>query len=165
MTKDELNEVLKEDELYLAPEGDGTFNDDFYVVNEDCVAVEFDGLDFIFARDFSEYRLGFRKEIVTALVEYVHTPIEERKPKPQLYNVVIGRDLENTGFYTAWVKTESLQIIGSVSEQMLYGESRFKFTKEDIEIHKSRLSPIEQSIVDLGTFPVGTDYKKKFAHD
>lgn len=162
MTKDELNEVLKEDEMYLSPLCDGTSSNVFYVVNESCAVVGFDGVDFIFSSD-DDYEYG--KKIVTALVEYVNTPIEERKPKPQLYNVVIGKDLENTGFYTTWVKAGGFEISGSVSEQMLYGESRFQFTKEDIEKYKSRLSSIEQSIVDLGTFPVGTDYKKEFAHD
>lgn len=162
MTKDELNGILKENGMYLSPLCDGTFNNVFYVVNGSCAVVGFNGVDFIFSSDGDQ---EYGKKIVTALVEYVNTPIEERKPKPQLYNVVIGRDLENTGFYTAWVKTGSLQISGSVDEQMLYGKSRFKFTKEDIEKYKSRLSSIEQSIVDLGTFPVGTDYKKEFAHD
>lgn len=162
MTKDELNGILKENGMYLSPLCDGTSSNVFYVVNErSCAVVGFDGVDFIFSSD-DDYEYG--KKIVTALVEYVNTPIEERKPKPQLYNVVIGRDLENV-IYTAWVKNGGLEISNCVSEQMLYGESRFKFTKEDIEKYKSRLSPLEQSIVDLGTFPVGTDYKKKFAHD
>lgn len=161
MTKDELNVILKKEDMYLSPVADGTFNNVFYVFNNNCVVVEFNGVDFIFSHDYGH---GYWKKIVEALVEYANTPIEERKPKPQLYNVVIGRDLENV-IYTAWVKNGDLEISNYVREPMLYGDPRFKFTKDDIEKYKSRLSSIEQSIVDLGTFPVGTDYKKEFAHD
>ena len=158
MTKDELNEVLKEDEMYLSSVGDGTVNNEFYVVNEDCVAVEFDGLDFIFARDFSDYRLGFRKEIVAALLEYANTPVEERKPKPQLYNIIIGEDaVSDRPFFTAWGKDDSLgeySVNGAVEQYELLHNDYFKFTAEEVEDLKSKVSEKQKQIIDIGMVKV-----------
>ncbi|KAF5440731.1 hypothetical protein HFC69_00295 [Pediococcus sp. EKM202D] len=161
MTKDEFNGILKEEGMCLAFYRDGTKGNGFNILdNRQQILVKCNGLDIFYS---SEY--AFNKYVIEAMISYINSSIEERKPKPQLYNVVIGRDLENTGFYTAWVNAGGFRISGSVSESMLYDKSQFKFTKEEIEKYKSRLSPIEQAIVDLGIFPVGTDYKKEFAHE
>lgn len=159
MTKDELNEILKKQNLKLSRFNSGLGDTDITIMHGNGTNVLT-----ITDEDNEFFERNMSKETLTAIVEYANTPVEERMPEPQLYNVVIGRDLENV-IYTAWVKNEGLEISNCVGEPMLYGESRYKFTKEDIEKYKSRLSPIEQSIVDLGTFPVGTDYKKEFAHD
>ncbi|MGK4094401.1 hypothetical protein AB0X79_07770 [Pediococcus pentosaceus] len=159
MTKDELNEVLKKQNLKLSRFNRGLLDTSIAIIHENGTNVLT-----ITDEDNEFFERNMSKETLTAIAEYANTPVEERTPEPQLYNVVIGRDLEND-IYTAWMKNGDLEISNYVRESMLYGEPRFKFTKEDIEKYKSRLSPIEQSIVDLGTFPVGTDYEKEFAHD
>lgn len=159
MTKDELNEVLKKQNLKLSRFNTGLLDTSIAIIHENGTNVLT-----ITDEDNEFFERNMSKETLTAIAEYANTPVEERTPEPQLYNVVIGRDLEND-IYTAWMKNGDLEISNYVREPMLYGEPRFKFTKEDIEKYKSRLSPIEQSIVDLGTFPVGTDYEKKFTHD
>ncbi|MEE6669633.1 hypothetical protein [Pediococcus acidilactici] len=155
MTKDELNEVLKKDGMYLSSVYDGTFNDVFYVLNEDCVVVEFDGVDFIFSRDYIQ---GYGKKIVAALIEYVNTPIEERKPKPQLYNIIIAEDtLRISPYLTAWRKVNKLgeHFVTDVARQQdLLHNNNFKFTDEEIEDLKSKVNEKQKQIIDIGTVKI-----------
>ena len=159
MTKDELNEILKKQNLKLSRFNNGLGDTPISIMHENGINVLT-----ITNEDNEFFERNMSKETLTAIAEYANTPVKERIPKPQLYNVVIGRDLED-GIYTAWVRNEDLEISNDVDESMLYSDSRFKFTKDEIEKYKSRLSTIEQSIVYLGTFPVGTDYEKEFSHD
>lgn len=155
MTKDELNEILKEDGMYLSPVYNGTFDNVFYVVNESCVEVKFDGVDFIFSRDDGR---GYGKKIVAALIEYANTPIEERKPKPQLYNIIIAEDVVTDGsFFTAWQKENRLgdySANGYVERYELLHDDEFKFTDEEIEDLKSKVSEKQKQIIDIGTVKI-----------
>lgn len=155
MTKDELNGILKKDGMYLSSVYDGTFNDVFYVLNEDCVVVEFDGVDFIFSRD---YRQGYGKKIVAALIEYVNTPIEERKPKPQLYNIIIAKDVVvGEPVFTVWQKEKRLgdySVNSYVEQYDLLHDNNFKFTVEEVEDLKSKVSKKQKQIIDIGTVKV-----------
>lgn len=91
----------------------------------------------------------------------------------QLYNIVVDRDVGggiNGADYQAWKKCfkgwegyddpEGTLWVCNVSD--LEHNAEFQFTKEEIKELKSKLSPVMQSMIDLGTFPVGTDYEKKF---
>lgn len=155
MTRDELNEILKKADMYLSPVGDGTFNNVFYVLNKSCVVVEFNGVDFIFSPDYGH---GYWKEIVEALVEYANTPVEERKPKPQLYNVIIAEDTIRDGFYlTAWQKDNGLgeYFVNSCVEQHdLLHDDDLKFTVEEIEDLKSKVNGKQKQIIDIGTVKI-----------
>lgn len=155
MTKDELNGILKKDGMYLSPVGDGTFNNDFYVLIEGCTVVKFDGVDFGFFRDDGQ---GYGKKIVAALIEYANTPIEERKPKPQLYNVIIAEDTIRDGFYlTAWQKDNGLgeYFVNSCVEQHdLLHDDDLKFTVEEIEDLKSKVNGKQKQIIDIGTVKI-----------
>lgn len=155
MTKDELNGILKEDEMYLSPVGDGTFNDFFYVLNEGCVVVEFNGVDFIFSRD---YKQGYWKKTVEALIEYANTPIEERKPKPQLYNIIIAQDFDVDGdkWYTTWRKEGADRFLtDSCTTLQELNNDAYQFTQEEIDNLKSELPGVQKKIVDFGVTPVG----------
>lgn len=151
MTKDELNEILKEEGMCLSSVCDGTYNDFFYVLNEDCIVVEFDGVDFIFSRDYSR---GYGEKIIAALLEYVNTPIEERKPKPQLYNIVIAKDIQHGSPYlTAWRKVNKLGqyfVTDATEQHDLLHDNDFKFTVEEIEDLKSKVSEKQKQIIDIG---------------
>ncbi|MDB1562940.1 hypothetical protein PGA94_09155 [Pediococcus pentosaceus] len=151
MTKDELNGILKEDGMYLSPVGNGTFNDFFYVLNESCAVVEFNGVDFIFSRDDGQ---GYGKKIVAALIEYANTPIEERKPKPQLYNIIIAKDIQHGSPYlTAWRKVNKLGqyfVTDATEQHDLLHDNDFKFTVEEIEDLKSKVSEKQKQIIDIG---------------
>lgn len=151
MTKDELNVILKKEGMYLSPVADGTFNNIFYVLNKSCVVVEFNGVDFIFSPDHGH---GYWKEIVEALVEYVNTPVEERKPKPQLYNIIIAEDaVSDRPFLTVWGKDDSLgeySVNICVEHYELLHNDDFKFTVEEIEDLKSKVSEKQKQIIDIG---------------
>lgn len=155
MTRDELNEILKKADMYLSPVGDGTFNNVFYVLNKSCVVVEFNGVDFIFSPDYGH---GYWKEIVEALVEYANTPVEERKPKPQLYNIVIGEDTARSSTYlTAWRKVNKLgeySVTDTAEQHDLLYDNDFKFTVEDIEDLKNKVSEKQKQIIDIGTVKI-----------
>lgn len=155
MTKDELNEVLKEDGMYLSPLCDGRFSNDFYVINDSRVVVDFDGVDFIFSR---YYRQKYGKKIVAALINYVNTPIEERKPKPQLYNIIIAEDVTHDVYYsTAYQKEKRLgeySVYDSAEQYDLLHDDNFKFTVEEIEDLKSKVSEKQKQIIDIGTAKV-----------
>lgn len=155
MTKDELNGILKEDEMYLSPVGDGTFNDFFYVLNEGCIVVEFDGVDFIFSRDDGQ---GYGKKTVAALIDYANTPIEERKPKPQLYNIIIAQDFDVDGdkWYTTWRKEGADRFLtDSCTTLQELNNDAYQFTQEEIDNLKSELPGVQKKIVDFGVTPVG----------
>ena len=49
MNKDELNGILKKDGMYLSSVYDGTVNNFFYIIDEGCIVVAFDGVDFFSA--------------------------------------------------------------------------------------------------------------------
>lgn len=155
MTKDELNVILKKADMYLSPVGDGTFNNVFYVLNKSCVVVEFNGVDFIFSPDYGH---GYWKEIVEALVEYANTPVEERKPKPQLYNIIIAKDIHNRSPYlTAWRKVNKLGeyfVTDATEQHDLLHDNDFKFTIEEIEDLKSKVSEKQKQIIDIGTVKI-----------
>lgn len=154
MTRDELNEILKEDGMCLSSVCDGTYNNVFYVLNEDCTVVEFDGVDFIFSRDYSQ---GYGEKIVAALLEYVNTPIEERKPKPQLYNIIIAHDTDSDGAVTAWSKVRGeFCVFDSATDDGLMVDKNYQFTEDEIHKLKQRLSEKEAAIVDLGVTRVKT---------
>ena len=164
MTKDELNVILKDNEMCLHPVGNGTSNKDFYVLCGDSIVAEFNGENFIFSRDDGQ---GFGKKIVTALIEYANTPVEERKPKPQLYNIIIAEDVVNNESYiTAWQKEKKLGDYSTNSyvdqDDLLY-DNDFKFTAEEIEDLKSKVSEKQKQIIDIGmkkvedTMSVGVD--------
>lgn len=155
MTKDELNVILKKADMYLSHVADGTFNNIFYVLNKSCVVVEFNGVDFIFSPDYGH---GYWKEIVEALVDYANTPIEERKPKPQLYNIIIAEDIHNRSPYlTAWRKVNKLGeyfVTDATEQHDLLHDNDFKFTIEEIEDLKSKVSEKQKQIIDIGTVKV-----------
>lgn len=162
MIKDEFNEILKEDGMYLSSACDGTFNNYFYVLNEDCIVAQFNGVDFIFSRDGGQ-RYG--KKIVEALINYANTPIEERKPKPQLYNIIIAEDVVTDGsFFTAWQKENRLgdySANGYVEQHELLHDDEFKFTDEEIEDLKSKVSEKQKQIIDIGTVKVEDTLPRK----
>ncbi|MEE6729820.1 hypothetical protein PS421_09055 [Pediococcus pentosaceus] len=155
MTKDELDMILKKDGMYLSSAYDGTFSNGFFVVNDGCVVIEFNGVDFIFSRDY-KHRYG--KKIVAALIEYVNTPVEERKPKPQLYNIIIAKGTDRDGFYlTAWQKesgSREYYVNSCIVQYDLLHDNDFKFTVEEIEDLKSKVSEKQKQIIDIGMVKV-----------
>lgn len=160
MTKDELNKVLKKDGMYLSPVGDGTFNDFFYVLNEGCIVVEFDGVDFIFSRDYSR---GYGEKILAALIDYANTPIEERKPKPQLYNIIIAQDNNSTleTCYTAWKNYAGCEF--ETSDAVEWNDLKaeeYQFTQKEIDLLKKELPDNQKKIVDLGVTPIPSGEEK-----
>ncbi|MBF7131584.1 hypothetical protein ITQ94_09055 [Pediococcus pentosaceus] len=152
MTKDELNGILKKEGMYLSPVSDGTFNNVFYVVNESCVEVKFDGVDFIFSRDGGR---GYGKKTVAALIDYANTPIEERKPKPQLYNIIIAQQCDPDLYYVAWRKNEfnDFEVDSGTLEPELNCED-YQFTQDEIYLLKKELPENQKKMVDLGVTPV-----------
>lgn len=155
MTKDELNGILKEDGMYLSYACSGTFNNNFYVLNEGCIVVEFNGVDFIFSRDDGQ---GYGKKTIAALIEYANTPIKERKPKPQLYHIIIAEDVvAGRPVFTAWKKEGRLgeYSVNSYVEQydLLYDDD-LKFTVEEIEFLKSKVDEKQKQIIDIGTVKI-----------
>lgn len=155
MTKDELNVILKKEGMYLSPVSDGTFNNVFYVLSKSCVVVEFNGVDFIFSSDYGH---GYWKEIIEALVEYVNTPVKERKPKSQLYNIIIAKDVtHDRTFFTVWQKENELGEYSTnncAEQQDLLHDNDFKFTVEEIEDLKSKVSEKQKQIIDIGTVKI-----------
>lgn len=87
---------------------------------------------------------------------------EEERQKEELFNIVIGRDVNERGYngcYTAYKKTESgdgYLTYDTVSPETLKEEKVFKFTKAEIEELKNLTSHFEfRNIIDHGTFKVG----------
>ncbi|MEE6711011.1 hypothetical protein PS410_02250 [Pediococcus acidilactici] len=157
MTKDELNEILKEDGTYLSTACDGTFSKEFYIFNRGGAVFGFNGVDFIFSRDDGQ---EYGKKIVEALVEYANTSIEERKPKPQLYNIIIAEDTSHISPYsTAWRKVNKLGeyfVTDAAEQRDLLHNNDFKFTVEEVEDLKSKVSEKQKQIIDIGMVKVGT---------
>ena len=164
MTKDELNEILKKQNLRLSSFDDGLGDTDITIMqgNGDYVLTVTDEDSGFSNREMS-------KETLTAIVEYADTPIAERKPEPQLYNIIIAQDaVTDRPFFTVWGKDDSLgeySVINSAEQYELLHNDYFKFTVEEIKDLKSKVSEKQKQIINIGTFPVGTDYKKEFAHD
>ncbi|MGK4094402.1 hypothetical protein AB0X79_07775 [Pediococcus pentosaceus] len=159
MTKDELNKVLKKDGMYLSPVSDGTFNDIFYVVNESCIVAEFNGVDFIFSRDDGQ---GYGKKTVAALIEYANTPIEERKPKPQLFNIIIAQEHDDgETWYTTWrkIKNSTFETAYATTLGELNHED-YQFTQKEIDLLKKELPENQKKIVDLGVTTIPSDKEK-----
>lgn len=157
MTKDELNGILNKDGMCLSSSNDGTNGNVFFVRDEEHgLLIEFNGVDFIFPYGIFDY--GFSKEVITALSKYANTPIEERKPKPQLYNIIIAEDTARDGFYlTAWQKENALGeyfVNSCVKQHDLLHNDDLKFTVEEIEDLKSKVSGKQKQIIDIGTVKI-----------
>lgn len=164
MTKDVLNRILKQNEMCLAPSNDGTEGYAFHVVydgdKQHKVVDRFNGVDFLFPHDY----IGFDENTLMALVDYAKTSIDERKV--QLYNIVVGRNLGDYSFYSAWEHADGLRkarVDNAAEITDLIDESKFQFTKQEIKELTSMISLFMQSVINVGTFPVGTDYEKIFA--
>lgn len=157
MTKDELNEILKEDGMYLSSSSDGTNGNVFYVRDDEHgLLIEFNGVDFIFPYGTFDY--GFSKEVITALSKYANTPTEERKPKPQLYNIIIAQDFDVDGdkWYTTWRKEGADRFLtDSCTTLQELNNDAYQFTQEEIDNLKSELPGVQKKIVDFGVTPVG----------
>ena len=103
MTKDELNEVLKEDDLELDKQFNGIGKAEFIVrtiYSPNKQAINFNGVDF-----YVQDRSCFSPWTLKALADYANTPVEERQPKPQLYNIIIAKDVViGESVFTVWQK-------------------------------------------------------------
>lgn len=155
MTKDELNEILKEDSLELDKQFNGIGKAGFIVrttYSPNKQAINFNGVDF-----YVQNRSCFSPWILKALADYANTPIEERKPKPQLYNIVIAHDTDTDNAVTAWSKDGGeFSVFDSVTDNELMVDKNYQFTEDDIHKLKQQLSEKEAAIVDLGITRVKT---------
>lgn len=155
MTKDELNEVLKEDDLELDKQFNGIGKAEFIVrtiYSPNKQAINFNGVDF-----YVQDRSCFSPWTLKALADYAYTPIEERKPKPQLYNIIIAEDVATIQvFFTAWKKEDRLGAYSTSSclKHALSHDDDFKFTVEEIEDLKSKVSEKQKQIIDIGMVKV-----------
>lgn len=154
MTKDELNEILKENGMQLATFRDGTGFKAFNITDgENGLLAKYTGIGFVWSSDYT-----FNQRVVKALVDYANTPIEERKPKPQLYNIIIAEDVvADRSFFTAWQKENRLgdySANGYVEQHELLHDDEFKFTDEEIEDLKSKVSEKQKQIIDIGMVKV-----------
>lgn len=156
MTKDELNEVLKEDDLELDKQFNGIGKAEFIVrtiYSPNKQAINFNGVDF-----YVQDRSCFSPWTLKALADYAYTPIEERKPKPQLYNIIIAEDIHNRSPYlTAWRKVNKLGeyfVTDATEQHDLLHDNDFKFTIEEIEDLKSKVSEKQKQIIDIGTVKI-----------
>lgn len=154
MTKDELNEILKEEGMQLASFRDGTGFKAFNVTDgENGLLAKYTGIGFVWNSDYT-----FSQRVVKVLADYANTPIEERKPKPQLYNVIIAEDTARNGFYlTAWQKENGLGeyfVNSCVRQHDLLHNADLKFTVEEIEDLKSKVSEKQKQIIDIGTVKI-----------
>ncbi|WEA58302.1 hypothetical protein [Pediococcus pentosaceus] len=167
MTRDELNEILKEDNLELDEIFDG-IDEDFFIVR---AVLKYDSRAIVYSefKFASQGNFYFSIKALQALSDYANTPIEERKPKPQLYNIIIAEDVVTDGsFFTAWQKENGLgeYSVNSCAEQHdLLHDDDFKFTVEEIEDLKSKVSEKQKQIIDIGiveieeTMPAKIDTK------
>lgn len=154
MTKDELNEILKENGMQLATFRDGTRFKAFNVTDgENGLLAKYTGIGFVWNSDYT-----FSQRVVKVLADYANTPIEERKPKPQLYNIIIAEDVVTDGsFFTAWQKEKRLgdySVNCYVEQHELLHDDDFKFTDEEIEDLKSKVSEKQKQIIDIGMVKV-----------
>lgn len=162
MTKDELNEVLKEDDLELDKQFNGIGKAEFIVrtiYSPNKQAINFNGVDF-----YVQDRSCFSPWTLKALADYAYTPIEERKPKPQLYNVVIAEDVVvGEHVFTAWQKEHGLgeYYVSSCLKHALLHDDDLKFTVEEIEDLKSKVSEKQKQIIDIGTVKVEDTLPRK----
>ncbi|MBF7122782.1 hypothetical protein [Pediococcus pentosaceus] len=154
MTKDELNEILKEDGMQLATFRDGTRFKAFNITDgENGLLAKYTGIEFIWNSEHA-----FSQRVVKALADYANTPTEERKPKPQLYNIIIAKDIHNRSPYlTAWRKVNKLGeyfVTDATEQHDLLHDNDFKFTIEEIEDLKSKVSEKQKQIIDIGTVKI-----------
>lgn len=154
MTRDELNEILKENGMQLASFRDGTGFKAFNVTDgENRLLAKYTGIGFIWSSDYT-----FNQHVVKALVDYANTPIEEHKPKPQLYNIIIAEDVaHDVSYSTAWQKENRLgeySVADDAEQHDLLHNNDFKFTVEEIEDLKSKVSEKQKQIIDIGMVKV-----------
>lgn len=153
MTKDELNKILKEDGMQLAIFRDGTKFRAFNITDgENGVLAKYTGIGFIWSSENT-----FSQRVVKALADYANTPIEERKPKPQLYNIVIAQqyDCDHDLYYVAWRKSEINDFV--VDSSTLVSELNcedYQFTQDELDLLKKELPENQKKMVDLGVTPV-----------
>ena len=160
MTKDEFNEILKEQGMLLAFYRDGTTGNGFNILDNDHnILVKCNGLGIFYSSEWA-----FNKHVIEAMVAYINTPIEERKPKPQLYNIIIAQqyDYEHDLYYVVWRKSEiSDFVVDSSALKAELNYEDYQFTQEEIDILKSKLPDIQKHIVDLGATPVAEQDKEE----
>lgn len=154
MTKDELNEILKDNGMQLAKFRDGTGFKAFNVTDgENGLLAKYTGIGFVWNSDCI-----FSQRVVKALAEYANTTIEERQPKPQLYNIIIAQDTAHDGSYlTVWQKeSESGEyfVNSFIKQHDLLHDNDFKFTVEEVEDLKSKVSEKQKQIIDIGMVKV-----------
>ena len=163
MTKDELNEILKKDGMQLVAFRDGTGFKAFNVTDrENGLLAKYTGIGFVWNSDYT-----FSQHVVKALADYANTPVKERKPKQQLYNIIIAQDVYHEGFYlTAWQKENELgkySVNSCIIQNDLLHDDDLKFTIEEVEDLKSKVSDKQKQIIDIGmvkveeTMSVGDD--------
>lgn len=152
MTKDELNEILKDNGMQLAKFRDGTGFKAFNVTDgENGLLAKYTGIGFVWNSDCT-----FSQHVVKALAEYANTTIEERQPKPQLYNIIIAKeDCDGEQCYTTWRKSEvrGFMTNDSTGQEELDSEE-YQFTQDEIDSLKSGLPENQREIVDLGVIKV-----------
>ena len=141
--------------MYLAPLCDGTKGNRFYVGDEEHgLLIEFNGVDFIFCYETFVY--GFSKEVVTALSKYANTPVKEREPESQLYNIIIAQEHDDgKTWYTTWrkIKNSTFETAYATTLGELNHED-YQFTQKEIDLLKKELPENQKKIVDLGVTPV-----------
>ena len=156
MTKDELNRILKEQGMLLAFYRDGTNGKGFNILDNDRnILVKCNGLNIFYNSEWA-----FNKQVIEAMVAYINTPVEERQPKPQLYNIIIAEDVIHDVYYsTAYQKEKrsgEYSVYDSVEQHDLLHDDAFKFTIEEIEDLKSKVSDKQKQIIDIGIVKVET---------
>ncbi|WP_459471307.1 hypothetical protein [Pediococcus pentosaceus] len=153
MTKDELNEILKKQNLKLSRFNSGLGDTDITIMHGNGTNVLT-----ITDEDNEFFERNMSKETLAAIVDYANTPIEERKPKPQLYNIIIAKDIHNRSPYlTSWRKVNKLGeyfVTDATEQHDLLHDNDFKFTIEEIEDLKSKVSEKQKQIIDIGTVKV-----------
>lgn len=152
MTKDELNEVLKKQNLKLSRFNSGLGGAPISIMHENGTNVLT-----ITDEDNEFFERNMSKETLTAIAEYVNTPIEDRKPKPQLYNIIIAKDVVvGESIFTAWQKDHGLgkYYVNSCNQHDLLHDNDLKFTVEEIEDLKSKVSEKQKQIIDIGTVKI-----------
>ena len=152
MTKDELNEVLKKQNLKLVRFNSGLGGTDITIMHENGINVLT-----ITDEDNKFFERNMSKETLTAIADYANTPVEERTPEPQLYNIIIAKDVVvGEPVFTAWQKEHGLgeYYVNSCNRHDLLHDNDFKFTVEEVEDLKSKVSEKQKQIIDIGMVEV-----------
>lgn len=158
MTKDELNEILKEDGMQLATFRDGTRFKAFNITDgENGLLAKYTGIEFFWNSEHA-----FSQRVVKALADYANTPIEERKPKPQLFNIIIAQEHDDgETWYTTWrkIKNSTFETAYATTLGELNHED-YQFTQKEIDLLKKELPENQKKIVDLGVTTIPSDKEK-----